>query len=169
MKVSCFFLMPTLNWAKLQFWRVQLDGGLCIYTPCLYHKFQQADSSHLPLVVSSHCQKEGGWAETGSGRSSSHSKEKEVGSSDGDVLRGATACRVRGEAPMSPAWQEGPGAAETQQWLRESRSDALQPWVSGFPLSLLIDLWARLCAVSQYFVFQAISVFTCIKDILVLL
>ena len=50
-----------------------------------------------------------------------------MGSSDGDVLRGATACRVRGEAPMSPAWQEGPGAAETQQWLRESRSDALQP------------------------------------------
>lgn len=111
---------------------------MCIET-MLYRKVQQADSSHLPLVVSSHCQKEGGWAETGSGRSSSHSKEKEVGSSDGDELRGATACGVRGEAPMSPAWQEGPGAAETQQRLRESRSDALQPGVSGSPFSLLID------------------------------
>ena len=50
-----------------------------------------------------------------------------MGSSDGDVVRGVTAYRVRGETPISPAWQEGPGAAGTQQCLRESRSDVLQP------------------------------------------
>ena len=41
MKISCFFLMPTLNWAKLQFWRAQLDGGLCIYRPCYAAKFSK--------------------------------------------------------------------------------------------------------------------------------
>ena len=77
-----------------------------------------------------------------------HDKQ-EVGSSDGDVLRGVTAYRVRGVTPISPAWQEGPGASGTQECLRESRSEVLQPWVSGSHFSLLIDPWARLCAVSQ--------------------